>query len=158
MPFEPTRPLSEKTDFQPDAPLDQAVTLAYEPLAFTVMTWVALPTETGTGKFGPAGCGVAWVFPAPPAAAVGEPLGVGFALSDGFAEAEAEGEADAEAEAELLGEEDELGASDVTLLAVAAAASAAGASWPWCPQADARNIAPVAASAAEKLRDEGSTK
>ncbi|MGI5402465.1 hypothetical protein ACQEVG_24075 [Streptomyces sp. CA-135486] len=121
---------------------------------------MALPTETGTGKFGPAGCGVAWAFPVPPTAAVGEPLGVGFALPDGFAdvEAEAEGEADAEAEAELLGETDELGASDVMLSAVAAAASAAGASWPWCPHADARSIAPVAASAAEKLRDEGSTK
>ncbi|MFF3243399.1 hypothetical protein ACFYWY_06630 [Streptomyces sp. NPDC002870] len=86
-----------------------------------------------------------------------EPLGAGFALPDGFAEAEAEleGEGDAEAEAEPLGE---AGASDVTLVAVAAAASAAGASWPWCPQAVARNIAPVAARAAEKLRDEGSTK
>ncbi|MEU9009981.1 hypothetical protein AB0D12_09365 [Streptomyces sp. NPDC048479] len=88
-----------------------------------------------------------------------EPLGAGFALSDGVAEAvaEAEGEADTEAEAELLADSDEPGTSDVTLLAVAAAASAAGASWPWCPHADARNIAPVAASAA-KLRDEGSTK
>ncbi|HET6353109.1 hypothetical protein [Streptomyces sp.] len=91
-----------------------------------------------------------------------EPLGAGFALPDGFAEAEAEleGEADAEADAEAdpLGEADEAGASDVTLVEVAAATSAAGASWPWCPQAVARNIAPVAASAAEKLRDEGSTK
>ncbi|MFF3401734.1 hypothetical protein ACFYW6_24885 [Streptomyces sp. NPDC002659] len=91
-----------------------------------------------------------------------EPLATGFALPDGFAEAEVEleGDTDAEtdAEAEALGEADEAGTSDVTLVEVAAAASAAGASWPWCPQAVARNIAPVAASAAEKLRDEGSTK
>ncbi|WP_246339732.1 hypothetical protein [Streptomyces lunaelactis] len=85
-----------------------------------------------------------------------EPLTDGDALPDGAADAE--DDADAEAEAELLGEADEVGASDVTLLSLGAASAAAGASWPCCPQADARNIAQVAASAAEKLRDEGSTK
>ncbi|WP_254708502.1 hypothetical protein [Streptomyces lunaelactis] len=86
-----------------------------------------------------------------------EPLTDGDALPD--CAADAEDDADAEAEAELLGEADEVGASDVTLLSLGAASAAAGASWPpWCPHADTRSIAPVAASAAEKLRDEGSTK
>ncbi|MFI2352574.1 hypothetical protein ACH492_37440 [Streptomyces sp. NPDC019443] len=156
--MDPTRPLSEMTAFQPDEPFAHAVTVAYEPLAFTVMTCVALPTLTGTGKSGAvAGAGAVCVFSVPPAAGALEPSEDADALPDG--DAEAEGDADAAAEAELLGEADEAGASDAKLLELGTTSAAAGESWPpRCPHADARNIAQVAASAAEKLRDEGSTK
>ncbi|WP_307661544.1 hypothetical protein [Streptomyces sp. V1I1] len=115
---------------------------------------MALPTFTGTGKFGAAGAAEDCPFSAPPAAAAREPLEDGDALPDGDADAEAEGEA--VAEGELLGEADEVDTSGATLSALAAT-SAAGAVSPWPPHADTRNSAPVAASAAENLRDEGST-
>ncbi|MGX1955936.1 hypothetical protein ACWIGY_37295 [Streptomyces anulatus] len=43
------------TDFHPEPPFALAVTVAYEPLAFTVMSWVELPTVTGTRNEGATG-------------------------------------------------------------------------------------------------------
>ncbi|MFE7713198.1 hypothetical protein ACFU6I_47505, partial [Streptomyces sp. NPDC057486] len=52
-PLEPTRPEAVLNwAFHPEAPFAQAVTVAYKPVALTVMSWVALPTSTGTGKSG----------------------------------------------------------------------------------------------------------
>jgi hypothetical protein len=111
--------------FQPEEPLAQAVTVAYEPLDLTVMIWVASPTSTGTGKLGvlppaelcspvlpdPAPEAVPLPLPAFTEASAPDALGLGDALwraladFEGEAEAlmdslgEADDEADAEAEA-----------------------------------------------------------
>ncbi|MFI2312593.1 hypothetical protein [Streptomyces sp. CB00072] len=45
------------TGFHPEPPFVLAVTVAYEPLAFTVMSWVELPTVTGTRNEGATGAG-----------------------------------------------------------------------------------------------------
>ncbi|GAA3477865.1 hypothetical protein GCM10018966_023950 [Streptomyces yanii] len=130
-PFDPIRPLVERTDFQPPEPLAHAVTVAYEPLAFTVMSCVASPTEAGTGKEG-ADVG-AWAPPVPPSACAPVPPADGERLPDGFtdteadAEADAEGdaEAEAEAEAELLGEWDAFGTFAASLRELGTTSAAA---------------------------------
>jgi hypothetical protein len=120
-PLEPTRPaVSERTAFQPDAPFAQAVTVAYEPLDLTVMSWVASPGLAGTGKLGVAAAAVVCLVPVPPPALPPEvPAEGADALGEGFGdrEAEADGDADADADAlaERLGEADEAAPSAFTV-------------------------------------------
>ncbi|MFE0239888.1 hypothetical protein [Streptomyces sp. NPDC058991] len=85
------------------------MTVAYEPLAFTVITWVASPTLTGTGKSGAAGAAACRSFCVPPSwarevsVAVALPGASADVEADALAEAEAEAETEAEAEAEADG-------------------------------------------------------
>jgi hypothetical protein len=147
------------TDFQPDEPLAQAVTVAYEPLAFTVMTWVALPTLTGTGKFGAAGAALCLSVVPPAPAWAREAVDVGDvlpeALADADAEAEGDAEAEAEGEAEGLADEGRPDPSVAPLETPGTDAAEPAGSWP--PQADTSDIAPATASTAGRLRDEEST-
>lgn len=137
------------------------------------MSCVALPTATGTGKSGAAAGGAAavCVLPVPseppPVVEPWEARADAEVLLDAFTEAEAEAEAEAEVETEA--EADAEGAVEGAGVASSAASLPEAASTPegglaevglseagW-PHADARSIAPTAASAAGNLRDEGST-
>jgi hypothetical protein len=127
------------------------------------MTWVALPTFTGTGKFGVEGTAGSSPEPLPgPALPPLVVVAFGAVLPDALAEAEAEGEADALGEAEA--ETDALGDAEppVTSLSPcaaapvgAAAAEPAGSSPP--PQADTSDITPTRARADGNVREERST-
>jgi hypothetical protein len=130
---------------------------------------VALPTFTGTGKFGVEGAAGSSPEPLPgpalpPLVAVAFGAVLPDALADAEAEAEAEPEGDAEADGETEADADVLGDAEppVTSLSPCAAAPVeagaaepAGSSPP--PQADTSDITPTRASADENLTEERST-
>ncbi|MEV4679508.1 hypothetical protein [Streptomyces kurssanovii] len=130
---------------------------------------MALPTFTGTGKFGVEGAAGSSPEPLPgPALPPLVDVAFGAVLPDALAEAEdeaeAEGDAEADGEAEAETEADALGEAEppVTSLSPCAAAPVeagaaepAGSSPP--PQADTSDITPTRASADENLKEERST-
>ncbi|MEU1653581.1 hypothetical protein ACH46N_21460 [Streptomyces pristinaespiralis] len=130
---------------------------------------MALPTFTGTGKFGVEGAAGSSPEPLPgPASPPLVAVDFGAVLPDALAEAEAEAEGEPDGEADALGEAeaeaDALGDAEppVTSLSPcaaapvgAAAAEPAGSSPP--PQADTSDITPTRARADGNLREERST-
>ncbi|MER6018475.1 hypothetical protein [Streptomyces anulatus] len=107
------------TGFHPEPPFVLAVTVAYEPLAFTVMSWVELPTVTGTRNEGATGAGAdcsleasaadfgAWEAPVAedePASAFVEPGRESEPDADADADADAEDDGDAVLDASASGE------------------------------------------------------
>ncbi|MFJ3087799.1 hypothetical protein [Streptomyces sp. NPDC086838] len=130
-PFEPTRPaVVENCAFHPDEPFCQAVTVAYEPEARTVISWVALPTEAGTGKDGAAG-GFDAVFVGSvlvPEVRFGEAEPVGRVEGDAEAEADADADAEVEGEGDAEAEVEGDGEPDGSVLSSSAATEAAGVS------------------------------
>ncbi|MER6115198.1 hypothetical protein [Streptomyces sp. NPDC001743] len=165
-PFEPTRPFAEIAAFQPDAPLAQAVTVAYEPLAFTVMICVELPTLTGTGNDGAAGAALVFSL-VPPAAAVVRCVTVAGPVdsADALVATDAEGDADGDDVAVAEADDDALGDGDLRDLprgdSVAAAgpevASATDSACPCCPHDVASTIALAATRRVETRRELGCT-
>ncbi|MEV6247180.1 hypothetical protein AB0M38_13375 [Streptomyces sp. NPDC051742] len=145
----------------------------------TVMTCVAFPTSTGTGKSG-AAAGADVGSPDPPPTVVPPGFVVEVVLPDGLAEADrdaeddtdgvagvegdAEVEADAEGDAEAEGEAVGLAGAELAP-AVRSLRSAPGATETaepagsfWSPQADTRVIVPMTASRHVYLWEERSTK
>ncbi|MEV6594614.1 hypothetical protein [Streptomyces acidicola] len=130
----------------------------------TVITWVALPTWTGTGKLGAAGAGAAASPPEPAPVPLAEPLvfwAAGDAAADAVAEAEADADADglADAEVEALGEavaedpvEPGCGGCEASATSEEAAEGLASP-----PQADVTARAPRTAVAARICRDKNCT-
>ncbi|WP_309144099.1 hypothetical protein [Streptomyces sp. PKU-MA01144] len=86
------------------------MTVAYEPLAFTVITWVASPTLTGTGKSGATGVAACRSFCVTPSWA--REVSVAEALPGASADVEADALAEADTEAEAEAEADGGGLTD----------------------------------------------